>query len=229
MGEIKANILVVEDEESIIEVIKAYLNKEGYKVLEAKSATGAIEIIDELSIDCVILDLMLPDLGGEEVCKIIRKKSRVPILMLTAKVEEEDKIYGLDIGADDYITKPFSPKELVARVKAVLRRNDSRLIKSSILEFNHNDLKINLDNIEVYVKSERVELTMTEFKLLSLLASNVGKVFSREELVIKILGYDYEGYDRTIDTHVKNLRQKIEKNYKYIITIYGAGYKFVGD
>ncbi|QUH25606.1 response regulator transcription factor [Serpentinicella alkaliphila] len=229
MQENKLNILVVEDEDSIVEVIKAYLIKEGYGVIETKSGKEAIKILDELTISCVILDLMLPDLSGEEVCKSIRKKSQVPILMLTAKVEEEDKIYGLNIGADDYITKPFSPKELVARIKAVLRRNDDRTIKSSILEFNDTDLKIYLDNMEVLVNQKLVELTMTEFKLLNLLASNAGKVFSREELVIKILGYDYEGYDRTIDTHIKNLRQKIEKNNKYIITVYGAGYKFMGD
>ena len=229
MQENKLNILVVEDEESIVEVIKAYLIKEGYGVIETKSGKEAIKMLDEFTISCVILDLMLPDLSGEEVCKNIRKKSQVPILMLTAKVEEEDKIYGLNIGADDYITKPFSPKELVARIKAILRRNDDRAIKSSILEFNNADLKIYLDNMEVLVNQKSVELTMTEFKLLNLLASNTGKVFSREELVVKILGYDYEGYDRTIDTHIKNLRQKIEKNNKYIITVYGAGYKFMGD
>jgi len=229
MKESKLNILVVEDEESIVEVIKAYLNKEGYQVFETKSGVDAIRMINEIQISCVILDLMLPDLPGEDVCKNIRKKSQVPILMLTAKVEEEDKIYGLNIGADDYITKPFSPKELVARVKAILRRNVDRPIKSSILEFNMADLKINLDNMEVYISGKLVDLTMTEFKLLSLLAGNAGKVFAREELVVKILGYDYEGYDRTIDTHIKNLRQKIEKNNKYIMTVYGAGYKFVGD
>lgn len=230
MEKSKLNILIVEDEQNIVDVIRAYLLKEGYNVLVAQNGKDALQTLNNHSISFVILDLMLPDLSGEEVCINIRKKSSVPILMLTAKVEEEDKIYGLNIGADDYITKPFSPKELVARMKAILRRNDPGIIKSSILEFNHRHLKINLDNMEALVSEKTVELTMTEFRLLALLASNSGKVFTREELVTKILGYDYEGYDRTIDTHIKNLRQKIEKDEnKYIITVYGAGYKFVGD
>ncbi|SCY22024.1 response regulator transcription factor [Alkaliphilus peptidifermentans] len=221
------NILIVEDEESIADVVKAYLKKEGYNTFIAYSGSDAMDIFNHEEIDLVILDLMLPDLSGEEVCKKIRVRSKVPILMLTAKAEESDKIYGLDIGADDYITKPFSPKELVARVRAILRRIGTEEVKANILDFSDGDLTIDLNKMEVKKQGKIVSLTAKEYKLLSILVQYVGKIFSREELVVKVLGYDYEGYDRTIDTHVKNIRQKIEDgNIKYIVTVYGVGYKF---
>lgn len=230
MEKIEKNILVVDDEESIVSVVKAYLKKEGYNVFTAYNGREALEVFHQEIIDFVILDLMMPDLSGEEVCKKIRVQSPVPILMLTAKVEESDRIYGLDIGADDYLIKPFSPKELVARVRAILRRTENNTIKANILVFFNGDLDIDLNKREVKKQGNIVELTATEYKLLSLMAQNIGKVFSREELVVKILGYDYEGYDRTIDTHIKNIRYKIEdKNNKYILTVYGVGYKFMGD
>lgn len=223
-------ILVVDDEENIVNVVKAYLEKEGYSVLSSYSGQGALNIIENEVVDFVVLDLMLPDLPGEEVCKKIRTKSQVPILMLTAKVEESDRIHGLDIGADDYMLKPFSPKELVARVRAILRRTETDRIQTEIIELNNGDLTINLNNMEVKKQGKLVDLTATEFKLLSLLVQNIGVVFSRDTLIEKVLGYDYEGYDRTIDTHIKNIRQKIEgKGVKYIVTVYGAGYKFVEE
>jgi len=223
-------ILVVDDEEQIVDVIKAYLEKEGYEVITAYTGNEALEKFNNHTLDFIILDLMLPDLSGEEICKKIRIKSQVPILMLTAKVEEIDRVNGLYIGADDYLTKPFSPKELVARIRAILRRTEERIVKADILEFNNGDLIIDVSKMEVKKKGKLEDFTPTEFKLLFLLAENIGKVFSREELVVKVLGYDYEGFDRTIDTHVKNIRHKIEDNdIKYINTVYGVGYKFVGE
>ncbi|QUH20188.1 response regulator transcription factor [Alkaliphilus sp. B6464] len=223
-------VLVVDDEENIVNVVKAYLEKEGYTVLISYKGQEALNIFDEKEIDFIILDLMLPDLSGEEVCKKIRIKSNVPILMLTAKVGEGDRIYGLDIGADDYMPKPFSPKELVARVRAILRRTAGNRIATEILELNSGDLTINFKNMEVKKQGKLVDLTATELRLLSLLAQNIGMVFSRDALIEKVLGYDYEGYDRTIDTHIKNIRQKIEdKDIKYIVTVYGVGYKFVEE
>ncbi|RKD30608.1 response regulator transcription factor [Thermohalobacter berrensis] len=223
------SILVVDDEEQIVNVVKAYLEKEGYKVFTAFSGKDAIDIFNLETIDFIVLDLMLPDLSGEEVCKKIRVKSQVPILMLTAKVEEGDRINGLNIGADDYMVKPFSPKELVARVRAILRRLENSNIKADIIEFNNGDLAIDFSKMEVRKKGKQIKLTPTEFKILSLLSKNIGKVFSREELINKALGFDFEGYDRTIDAHIKNIRHKIEdEKNKYIKTIYGVGYKFLG-
>lgn len=222
------SILVVDDEENIVEVIKAYLEKEGCKVYTAHEGRRALAIARDENIDFVILDLMLPDIMGEEVCKEIRSFSDVPILMLTAKVNEADKIYGLDSGADDYLIKPFSPKELMARLRAIFRRTINT--NETNISHKYGDLLINIEKMEVIKAGKAVELTSTEFKILALLVNNKGRIFSREELITKVLGYDYEGYDRTIDTHIKNIRQKIESNgTKYITTVYGAGYKFLGE
>lgn len=224
------NILIIEDEKDIANVIKAYLQKEGYTAYYAPDGRRAFELLNQIKIDFIILDLMLPDLSGEEICQKIRLKSQVPILMLTAKAEEEDRIYGLNIGADDYLSKPFSPKELVARVKAILRRSNGEGMKPQVLTYHDGDLVIHLDNREVRKRGSLVDVTATELKLLSLFCQNPGKVFTREELIVKVLGYDYEGYDRTIDAHIKNLRHKIEEeDIKYILTVYGVGYKFMGD
>ena len=226
----KKTILVADDEKNIVDVVKAYLEKEGYKVLTAYNGVEVLEIFNKWNIDFIILDLMMPELSGEEACKKIRLESSVPILMLTAKAEEKHRIYGLDIGADDYLVKPFSPKELVARVRAILRRAEASGVKSEILDFVNGDLIVDLNKMEVKKQNRIVELTATEYKILSLMVQNIGKVFSREELVVKIFGYDYEGYDRTIDTHIKNIRYKIEdEDNKYIRTVYGVGYKFIGD
>lgn len=230
MNNINKNILVVDDEENIVSVVAAYLEKEGYKVFTAYDGKEALDIFDEEDIDFVILDLMMPGLSGEDVCKKIRINSQVPIIMLTAKSEESERIFGLDIGADDYIVKPFSPRELVARVRTIFRRIEPNNFKANILEFDNRDLVIDLNKMEVKKQEKLLDLTATEYKILSLMAQNIGKAFTRNELVVKILGYDYEGYDRTIDAHIKNIRHKIEdKSNKYISTVYGVGYKFTGE
>lgn len=223
-------VLVIEDEENILEVVRAYLEKEGFKVFTTLNGEKALKTFENEKIDFIILDLMLPDLSGEEICKRIRLKSKVPILMLTAKAEEENKIQGLNMGADDYLTKPFSPKELVARIRAILRRTEETNVIADLIEYNDGDLIIDTIKMEVLKNGQMLKLTPTEFKILSIFSNNPRKVFTREELIEKVFGFDYDGYDRTIDTHVKNLRQKIEdEKNKYITTIYGVGYKFMGD
>lgn len=225
-------ILVVDDEDSLLLVVKDYLALEPYEVYTANRGSKAIELFHKIQPDFVILDLMLPDISGEEICKHIRKESEVPILMLTAKSSDDDKVTGLYIGADDYLTKPFSPRELVGRVRAILRRTRSNYAITDILDFNENDLYIDIPKHIVKKSGEVINLTPNEFKILSVLAQNPYKVFTRSQLVSLALGYDFEGYDRTIDTHIKNLRQKIEddgKEPKYIVTVYGIGYKFEGE
>lgn len=231
MNDIKT-ILVVDDEPKIVEVVEAYLKKEGFDVLTAEDGEKALKLFKNELIHLVVLDLMLPKISGEEVCNRIRAVSDVPIIMLTAKSEEDDKIEGLAIGADDYLTKPFSARELVGRVKALIRRSyrDSSHLADYLI-FNNGDLEININKMKVKKDGQYVNLTTNEFKILLALLTNPGQVFSREQLVEKAFGLDYEGFDRTIDSHIKNIRQKIEDNHrepKYIITVYGMGYKFVG-
>ncbi len=224
----KESILIVEDEGKIAEIVRAYLEKEGFRVKVADTAEQALGLFKEM-FDLIILDLMLPDMQGEELCKVIREGSDVPVIMLTAKSGEEERIRGLGIGADDYVVKPFSPRELVARVKAQLRR--SGRVKKKLLSYNGGELKIDLINREVFREGGLIVLTPTEFKILMSLADQPGRVFSREQLVTIAQGYDFEGYDRTIDAHVKNLRHKIEKDSRspeFIRTVYGIGYKFTG-
>lgn len=231
MSDIK-RILVVDDEERIVDVVKAYLEKEGFQVLTAMDGEEAVNKFREEVIHLVVLDLMLPKLTGEEVCSKIRAVSDVPIIMLTAKVEEDDKLEGLAIGADDYITKPFSARELVGRVKALLRRAyREQGPLADILNFNDGDLQIDIKKMRTLKKAVEIELTPYEFKVLTALLTNPGQVFSREQLVERAFGLDYEGFDRTIDSYIKNIRQKIEddpKNPQYISTVYGVGYKFGG-
>ncbi|MDF2949615.1 MAG: DNA-binding response regulator [Sedimentibacter sp.] len=225
-------ILVVDDEINLLNVIKDYLLRESYEVFTTNKGNYAIELFHEIDPDFIILDLMLPDISGEEICRIIRKESDVPILMLTAKSSEDDKVTGLYIGADDYLTKPFSPRELVGRVRAILRRTKGNTELTDVLEFNDSDLFIDIPKHIVKKAGQEVSLTPNEFKVLLTLAQNSQKVFSRSHLVSMAFGYDFEGYDRTVDTHIKNLRQKIEDNAKepkYIITVYGVGYKFEGE
>jgi len=225
-------ILLVDDEEKILEVVQAYLDREGYLVYTAKNGKTALQYLDEEKLDLLVLDLMLPDLSGEDICLEVRKASNLPILMLTAKTKEEDKISGFALGADDYLTKPFSPRELVARVKALLRRSSpENIVLSEVLTFGEGDLEINSLTYEVKKQGREVGLTPNEFKILLTLARAPGRIFSRWELINLALGYDYEGYERTVDTHIKNLRQKIEDDSKspaYILTVYGLGYKFGG-
>lgn len=224
------NILVVEDEKNISDVIRAYLIREEFNVILAEDGQTAMELFNRNNIHLIILDLMIPKVSGEEVCKRIRSISDVPIIMLTAKTDEENRIEGLSIGADDYVLKPFSPRELVSRVKALIRRayRDYKPLAEK-LKFNSGDLEIEIDEMIVKKNGVNIDFTTNEFKILLALVSNPNNVLSREQLIESAFGYEYEGYDRTIDTHIKNIRHKIEKNPKvpeYIHTIYGVGYKF---
>lgn len=227
-------VLVVDDEVKITEVVKSYLEASGYKAVCTHGGGQAISLFNAVKPDMIILDLMLPDMSGEDVCKQIRMVSKVPIIMLTAKTLEEDLINGLDMGADDYVTKPFSPKQLMGRVRAVLRRYDESSANVLADQLSFKDGYLIVDNVahEVKVNGDPVNLTPNEYKILITLCKNPKKVFSREELVVSILGYDYDGQDRAIDTHIKNLRQKIERDTKrpeFIQTVHGVGYKFGGD
>lgn len=224
-------VLVVDDEKNILDVVKAYLEKESFDIITAMDGESALNILSKETIHLVVLDLMLPKLTGEEVCHRIRATSDIPIIMLTAKADEDDRIEGISIGADDYLIKPFSARELVVRVRALLRRayRDYSPL-ADIMSFNNSDLEVDIQKMLVKKQGQLISLTANEFKVLVVLLSNPGQVFSREHLVEKAFGMDYEGFDRTMDTYIKNLRQKIEDNPKeptYIHTIYGVGYKFL--
>lgn len=233
MRETKQKILIVDDEIKIVEAVKAYLENSNYEVITAYDGEQALKQFEKFSPDLVILDLMLPIITGEEICRIIRRKSRVPIIMLTAKVSEDDKITGFHIGADDYMTKPFSPRELVARVGSLLRRCFEGISPLfNIMSWNEDDLNIDFINLKVKKGGNEVSLTPNEFKILSVLLKYPNKVFTREELIEVALGIDFDGFERTIDSHIKNLRNKIEddnSNPKYIVTVRGIGYKFEGE
>ncbi|MCF6092633.1 response regulator transcription factor [Microaerobacter geothermalis] len=225
----KEKILLVEDEETLADVVKAYLEKEQYQVSVASTGKEAIQLHKRFQPDLMILDLMLPDISGEEVCKKIRQYSQVPILMLTAKSSEEEKISGLMLGADDYVTKPFSPRELVARVYSLLRRSKGKQEMEEGSIIRRGEMMIDEEKHQVFLREESVYLTPVEFKLLVHLSRSPGRVYSREQLVESIFGFDFVGDERTIDVHIKNLRHKIEedpKNPKYVVTVYGVGYKF---
>ncbi|WP_036746779.1 response regulator transcription factor [Paenibacillus sp. UNC451MF] len=223
--------MIVDDEEKIREVVVSYLQNEGFLTLEAATGAEALALLHSSIINLVILDLMLPDKTGEDVCRHIRSTSPIPVLMLTAKVSEDDRVHGLTLGADDYVLKPFSPRELVARVKAVLRRTQDDMPLADRLSFHNDELTIDPYQHEVYKNGQRVSLTPNEYKLLILLARNAGRYFTREELVEKVIGFDFEGDSRAIDQHIKNLRHKIEADPKapiFILTVYGVGYRFGG-
>lgn len=222
-----SSILIVDDEPQILEILSSYLRKEGYHVLTASEGGEALEIAATYPLALMILDLMLPDKAGEEVCIEVRKSSRVPILMLTAKSGEADKIRGLEIGADDYLVKPFSPRELVARVRAILRRMGDYQSLSDLVEMG--ELTVSLGEKRIFLRGKAVEITPNEFRLLATLVRYPGRTWTRDELVEEVLGMDFLGNDRTIDTHIKNLRQKIEDDPRqpvYIKTVYGLGYRF---
>jgi DNA-binding response OmpR family regulator len=220
-------ILIVDDEPKIIEVVKLYLEREGFQVTSAANGQQAIARAASFKPDLMILDLNLPDIDGLEVCRSIRKTSNVPIIMLTGRGEEVDKIVGLEIGADDYVTKPFSAREIVARVRAVLRRQGPQSVSQETKTIGN--LVVDDARYEVSCRGSKLELTTTEFKLLSALAQNPGLVFTRMQLLDAVQGIAYEGYERTIDTHIKNLRQKMESNQAncgcHIETVRGVGYK----
>ncbi len=222
----KETILVIDDEVKIIEVIKLYLENEGYTVIQATSGVEALKKQSEFNPDLLILDLMLPDISGENVCEHIRKESEVPIIMLTAKSSEDSILNGYSIGSDDYITKPFSPKQLVAKVNAVLKRVKGNQCENLI--FN-DELIIDIVNKKVEYNNKEIILTASEYKILSILARNPNRIFSREELMDYISRDNICIYDRIIDTHIKNIRAKLDqdsKNPTYIKTIRGMGYRF---
>jgi DNA-binding response OmpR family regulator len=222
-------IVVIDDEESVQDVVRGYLERDGYLVYVADNGSDGLSLAERLNPALIVLDLMLPDVSGEEICREVRSRSDVPILMLTAKSAEEERVGGLTLGADDYLTKPFSPRELVARVRAILRRSsgtETPLVET--LSFDDGHLVIDTVEHEVLVSGEAVDLTPNEYKLLVTLARYPGRVYSRFELINHVQGYDFEGYERTIDVHVKNLRRKIEpdpRHPRYVETVFGAGYR----
>jgi two-component system alkaline phosphatase synthesis response regulator PhoP len=220
-------ILVVDDEPKMVKLARDYLEKGGFRVVSAGDGSTAVAISRRDKPDLIVLDLNLPGMDGLDVCRAIRRDSDVPIIMLTARVEETDRLIGLELGADDYIVKPFSPRELVARVRAVLRRVKGGLLQPGIIRAG--DLQIDLQGHRVERGVEIIHLTPIEFNLLALLAEHPGQTFSRERLLEKLHGFAHDGYDRSIDAHIKNLRRKLEPNPAepiYILTVYGIGYQF---
>ncbi|MEI6579103.1 MAG: response regulator transcription factor [Eubacteriales bacterium] len=231
MNNVIKKVLVVDDEVKIIEVVKSLMESKGFHVFTAETGRQALEIFEHENISLLILDLMLPDMTGEDICTTIRKKSRVPIIMLTAKVEESDMLTGLGIGADDYITKPFSLKALYARVEAVLRRSGDDLVPLYNKTSFSGGLEVDFESLTIKKNKAEISLTPNEFKILAALIKYPNKVFTRDELIKSAFGDEFEGYDRAVDSHIKNLRQKIEsdpKNPVYVLTVFGVGYKFGG-
>lgn len=223
-------ILVVEDEKKLVAILKGYLEQAGFSVVTASDGEQALAVFRHEKPALVLLDLNLPKLDGLDVCRALRKESNVPIIMVTARVEEADRLIGLELGADDYITKPFSPREVVARVRAVLRRAEGEPARAETIVAG--DLTLDLAKHSLHLKDREIELTPTEFDLLTVLMQNPGRAFTRLQLLDRVQGEAFEGYERTIDAHIKNLRQKIErdpKNPRYILTVFGVGYKFAED
>lgn len=225
----QTSILMADDEPKMRELVRLYLEKEGFKVIEAGNGQETLDLLQKGSFDLVILDIMMPQLDGLTVCKEIRKNYDLPVIMLTAKGEEIDRVLGFELGADDYVVKPFSPRELVARVKALLRRAGTKQTASNHALMTFPGLVINYDAHEVEVEGNKIGLTPKEFELLTFLARNAGRVFTREQLLEHVWGYDFFGDLRTVDTHVKKLREKISRfgvAAAYIATVWGIGYKF---
>jgi DNA-binding response OmpR family regulator len=220
-------VLVVDDDAKTVELVRLYLNRDGYRVLTAYDGAEALRLARESHPDLIVLDLMLPGINGLEVCRTLRNESDVPIIMLTAKTTDQDKLTGLGLGADDYVTKPFSPRELVARVRAVLRRLPGERGPEKI---EHGGLTLNFLKHEAFLADKPLNLTPVEFKLLRVLVKEPGRVFSRAQIIEKAFGHDFDGFDRTIDVHILNLRRKIEPDPhhpRYLKTVYGAGYKLL--
>jgi len=225
-------ILIVEDDPKIAKVIGVYLQEAGYRVLHTESGKKALEIAERERPLVVILDLMLPDISGEEVCQGLKEIEDFPVIMVTSKYSEEERVAGFALGADDYVVKPFSPRELVYRVRALLKRlQRPDLSDGKPLSFNNGRLVLDGQAFELKLDGRPIRITSTEFKVLQVLASHPAKVLTREILVEKALGYTFEGYDRSIDAHIKNIRRKIENDPKdpvFILTVYGVGYRFAG-
>ncbi len=220
-------VLVVDDDVKTVELVKLYLNRDGYRVITAYDGEEALRLARESHPDLIVLDLMLPGVDGLEICRILRDESDVPIIMLTAMTTDQDRLTGLDLGADDYVTKPFSPRELAARVRAVLRRLPGERGPEKI---EHGKLAVNFLKHEAFLDGKPLNLTPVEFKLLGVFVKEPGRVFSRAQIIEKALGYDFDGFDRTIDVHILKLRRKLEpdpRHPRYIKTVYGAGYKLM--
>lgn len=225
-------IVVADDEPKIVEVLSDYLHKDGYHVITASTGQEVLDLVERNVPSLIILDLMLPDISGEEVCKVVRTQSPVPILMLTAKFSEDDRLRGLQLGADDYVVKPFSVKEVVARVGVILRRTQEDSVLATQLSYQDGELIIDAERQIVLKHGKELDMTVTEYRLLSILARHPKRVFNREELIEKAFGLEFRGETRAIDTHIKNLRAKIEDNPHrpvYIQTVYGVGYRFGGN
>jgi DNA-binding response OmpR family regulator len=220
-------ILVVDDEARIVKLVRDYLERAGFDVLTARDGETALQVARREQPDLVVLDLMLPSVDGLDVCRRLRQESSVPIIMLTARVEEADRVVGLELGADDYVTKPFSPRELVARVRATLRRTSGQVGPATIIRAG--EVELDTAALAATVAGQPVELTPTEFQLLATMAQQPGRIFSREQLLKAIHGVAFDGYDRSVDSHIKNLRRKMEPDPRqphYVQTVYGVGYRF---
>ena len=223
-------ILLVDDEQRIVRQARDYLEHGGFRVVEASDGKAALALARQARPDLIVLDLNLPGMDGLDVCRTLRRDSDVPIIMLTARVEETDRLIGLELGADDYITKPFSPRELVARVRVILRRVNKDVVQSGLLRAA--DLEIDLNGHRVLRTGEPVQLSRTEFNLLAILAQHPGQTFSRAQLVDRLHNVSFQGFDRSIDAHVKNLRRKLEPEPgepRYVLTVFGVGYKFAEE
>lgn len=224
----KDKILVVDDDHKIVDLIRLYLERDGHLVIAAYDGLEALALARQRQPDLVLLDLMLPEMDGLDVCRFLQAESQVPVIMLTARTMDEDKLVGLEVGADDYVTKPFNPREVAVRVRTVLRRAGKDAHEGPMV-VRRADLVIDRRCHEVRVRGDVIDLTPTEFKLLEVLAEEPGRAFTRSELLDRVFGYDFDGFERTVDAHVKNLRKKIEPNRRqpaYVQTVYGVGYRF---
>ena len=224
-----STVLIVEDDPHTAKIVELYLYRDGHKVIATGDGTRGLDLARQINPDLIVLDVMLPNMNGIEICRILRLESDVAIVMLTARVEENDRLAGLDIGADDYVTKPFSPKELAARIRAVLRRTKNDALRNGPDELKYENITINISDHSVEINGDSIQLTPTEFRLLVMFLKNPARVLSREQIISEVFGYDFDGYDRTVDVHVSNLRRKLELHGtldNILQTAYGVGYKF---
>ena len=223
-----STVLIVEDDPDTVKLVSLYLQRDGHKVLSAHDGVEGLRLARNARPDLVVLDLMLPRLGGIEVCRALRQESTVPVVMVTARVVEEDRLRGLDLGADDYVTKPFSPRELAARIRAVLRRTAADALERGPAEIAHSGVTVDLHRRTVYANGATASLTPTEYGILVMLMKEPERTFSREQIIDRVFGFDFQGFDRTVDAHVANLRRKIRPpdGPDHIQTVYGVGYRF---
>ena len=223
-----STVLIVEDDPHTVEVVRLYLRRDGHTVLTASNGKDGLRMAQESAPDLVVLDLMLPGKSGLEVCRELRRESDVPIVMLTARVEEEDRVAGFEFGADDYVTKPFSPRELAARIRAVLRRTAQDREENSPAKLTYCEITLDTQQRVALVGEAPLKLTPTEYRLLAMLLKEPGRTFTRDEIINRVFGYDFDGFDRTVDSHMSGLRRKLNgaaKDRRYIQTVYGVGYR----